>query len=245
MKEAAGGKGRCEFVLHELLCGQGPVPSVRHPVPLPSAIPSPQRLLQLILEQLLAGVGRNTIDRHKSEITLKGGKLKYLWHYWWCVTTLTSSPSPESLIWQRHLMWDVRNTWAIQIENCSACHSFVPCLQYKHPLLLSFSVRFFSFLDICLTACLKLPLLNKGANTLVSKLRYYCTGGDLSLGFSRDHSSLLGLSAELYSTLETELLKESLTSYVGTLIVWKLRFAPWFPPTPLAMVPFGFWGRRN
>lgn len=31
--------------------------------------------------------------------------------------------------------------------------------------------------------------------------------------------------------LKTELLKESLTSYVGTLRVWKLRFAPWFPPT--------------
>lgn len=68
LKEAAGGKGRCEFMLRELLCGQGPappVPSVRHFVALPAAIPSPQRLLQLILEQLLAGVGRNTIDRHK------------------------------------------------------------------------------------------------------------------------------------------------------------------------------------
>lgn len=144
----------------------------------------------------------------------------------------TSSPSPEGSIWQKHLMWDVRSTWVPQIGNCSPSHSFIPCLQYKHPLMLSFSVRFFPFLDFCLTACLKLSLLKGRTNTLMSKLRCYDAGGDLSLGFSRDHSSLLGLSAELYSTLKTELLKESLTSYIGTPTLWKLKFASSFPPPP-------------
>lgn len=158
----------------------------------------------------------------------------------------TSSPSPEGLIWQRHLMWDVRNTWAPQVENCSPSHSFIPCLQYKRPLMPSFSVSFFPFLEFCLTACLKLPLLKGRANTLVSKLRCHYTGGDLSLGFSKDHSSLLGLSIKLCNTLFENRVAEGVP-YLLCRDTYGMETGVFFlfPPTPLTMVPVGFWGREK
>lgn len=121
-----------------------------------------------------------------------------LWHYWWCLTIFTLFPSPKGLIWQRHLMWDVRNMWAPQMKKTAVLFPLFYTLSsiQTSPMLL-FSVRFFLYLDFCL----KLPLLKGRANTLISKLSCYYSGGVLSLGFSRDHSSLLGLSTELYSTL--------------------------------------------
>lgn len=97
-----------------------------------------------------------------------------------------------------------------------------------------FQLRFFPFLDFCLAACLKLPLLKGSANTLMSKLRCYDTGGNLSLGFSRDHSSFLDLSTELYSTLFENRVAEGFPYFLcrNTYGV-ETEVCFLFPPTPL------------
>lgn len=112
--------------------------------------------------------------------------------------------------------------------------------------MLSFSVSFFPFLEFCLTACLKLPLLKGRANTLISKLRCHYTGGDLSLGFSRDHSCLLGPSIKLYNTLLENRVAEGVP-YLLCRDTYGMETGVFFlfPPTPLTMVPVGFWGREK
>lgn len=71
--------------------------------------------------------------------------------------------------------------------------------------MLLFSVlKFFTFLDFCLCACLKLPLLSLEGWTPWSlssvAISHVNTGGNLSLGFSRDHTSLAGLFTEHCNT---------------------------------------------
>lgn len=136
-----------------------------------------------------------------------------------------------------HLMWDVNCTLAFQVENCSPSHSCLSpaCNTNIH---WCFHFQWSSFLDFCLCACLKLPLLS-----LEGWIPWFLSSVAIRVMLTLVEICPLAFPEAIlvwvaYSQitvtlcLKTELVKETLTSYIGTTTVWKLRFASCFPPPP-------------